>query len=138
MTILTAFRNVAMFISLSRPDTVFSSTEREHLELQVLANKSAQYIAVDYEWQALKTLATLTGDGSPMAFAFPDDYDRMLKKADLWSNRIMSPLTHITETDRWLELDVRQFGFVMGAWSIFGDRINIKPAPAGGELVKFF
>jgi hypothetical protein len=138
MTILSAIRNVTMFISLNRPDVVFSSTEREHLELQALANKSAQYIAGDHEWQTLKTLATLAGDGASMAIPVPDDYDRMLKKAELWSSRIATPLTHVAETDHWLELDIRQFDFLAGAWSIFGDRINIKPAPAGGELVKFF
>jgi hypothetical protein len=138
MTILSVIRNVTMFISLSRPDVVFSSTEREHLELQALANKSAQYIAGDYEWQALKTMATLAGDGATMAFPFPNDYERMLKKAELWSSRLATPLTHVVETDHWLELDIRQFGFAAGAWSIFGDRINIKPAPVSGEVVKFF
>ena len=138
MTILSAIQNVSAAISITRPEAVFSSQERELFELQVLANSSASYIARDYEWQALKTLATLTGNGILTAFPFPDDYDRMLKKAELWSDRNARPLGHITDTDRWLELEVRQFGFVSGLWSIFGDQINIKPAPATGELVKFY
>lgn len=138
MTILSAIQNVSASISITRPDAVFSSQEREHFELQVLANSSASHIAKDYEWQALKALATLTGDGILTAFSFPADYDRMLKKAELWSNRNAKPLGHITDTDRWLELEVRQFGFVSGLWSILGDQINIKPAPASGELVKFY
>jgi hypothetical protein len=138
MTILSAIQNVSMFISLSRPDTVFSSTEREHLELQALANNSASHIAKDYEWQALKVLATLTGDGTTTEFVLPDDYDRMLKESALWSNRMQSSLTHVTSTDRWLELDIRQFGFVTGAWTMLADRINIKPPPANGEAIKFY
>lgn len=138
MTILSAIQNVSASISLSRPEAVFSSTEREHFELQVLANASAAYIAKDYEWQVLKTLATLTGTGAATTFPFPAGYDRMLKKAQFWSTRNTYPLTHITDTDRWLELDIRQFGFVSGAWSIFGDQINIKPAPIVGELIKFY
>jgi hypothetical protein len=138
MTILSAIRNVSASISIASPEAVFSSTEREHFELQVLANSCAAYIAKDHEWQALKTLATLTGDGLAEAFSFPSDHDRMLKKTQLWSNRNARPLEHISDTDRWLELDVRQFGFVSGAWSIFGDQINIKPAPALGELIMFY
>lgn len=138
MTILSAIQNVSASISITKPDAVFSSQEREHFELQVLANSCASYIAKDYEWQSLKTLATLTGDGVVMAFSFPGDYDRMLKKAQLWSSRNARLLEHISDTDRWLELDLRQFGFASGAWTIFADRINIKPAPATGELVKFY
>lgn len=138
MTILTVVQNASMFMALSRPDAIFSSQEREHLELQALANHSGSYIARDYEWQALKRLATLNGDGARTEFDFPDDYDRMLKESALWSSRLANPLTHIVSTDRWLELDVRQFGFVTGAWSIFGGKINIKPAPASGEAIKFY
>lgn len=138
MTILTAIQRVCLKISLTQPSTVFSSQAREHLELQALANESASYIAKDFEWQALKALATLSGDGVLQAFPFPSDYDRMLKEAQLWSSRIISPLTHIVSTDRWLELDIRQFGFVSGVWTIFGDMVNIKPARATGEQVKFY
>jgi hypothetical protein len=138
MTILSAIQNVSASISIASPEAVFSSTEREHFELQVLANQCASYIAKDHEWQILKSLATLTGDGVLTAFSFPADYDRMLKKAELWSNQNARPLGHITDTDRWLELEIRQFGFVSGLWSIFGDQINIKPAPVSGELVKFY
>jgi hypothetical protein len=138
MTILSVIQNASMFIALSRPDAIFSSQEREHLELQALANQSGSHIARDHEWQVLKRLATLNGDGARTEFDLPDDYDRMLKESALWSSRLANPLTHIVSTDRWLELDVRQFGFVTGAWSIFGGKINIKPAPASGEGIKFY
>ena len=138
MGILSVIQNVSASISITKPEAVFSSQEREHFELQVLANACASYIAKDYEWQALKTLATLTGDGILTAFSFPDDYDRMLKKAELWSDRNAKPLGHVADTDRWLELEVRQFGFVSGLWSIFSDQVNIKPATASGELIKFY
>lgn len=138
MTILSAIQNVSSCISITTPATVFSSTEREHFELQVLANESASHIAKDYEWQMLKVLATLAGDGTIQAFDLPGDYDRMLKESALWSNRVQAPLTHVTSTDRWLELDIRQFSFVTGAWTILGNRINIKPAPANGETIKFY
>ena len=56
MTVLSAIQNAAASIALDRPETVFSSAEREHFELQVLANTAALHIAKDYEWQALKAI----------------------------------------------------------------------------------
>ena len=61
MSVLSAIQNVSSFISLQVPAAVFSSSEREHVELQVLANAAASHIARDYEWQALKARATLAG-----------------------------------------------------------------------------
>lgn len=138
MTILSTVKNACASIALAQPASLFSSTDREHVELQVLANTCADYIAKDYEWQALKTLATITGNGVATTFALPADYDRMLKDTKLWSSRYISNLTHIVSTDKWLELDIRQFSFVIGAWMLAGNQINIKPAPATGELVKYY
>lgn len=138
MTVLAAIQNATTVIGLTRPSVVFSSSDREHIELQALVNTCADYIAKDYEWQKFKTLATITGDGTDTTFALPSDYDRMLKDANLWSANYIAPLTHITSTDRWLELDIRQFSFVIGAWSLFSNEINIKPAPALNELVKYY
>lgn len=138
MTVLTAIQAASTKIALDKPTVVYSSTDREHIELQELANECASYIAKDYEWQALKVLATITGDGSDDDFALPDDYDRMLKKTQLWSDRLQTPLTHITDTDHWLELDIRQFQTVIGVWTLFANEINIKPAPALSEVIKYY
>lgn len=138
MTILTTIQNVSAAIALDRPEAVFSSTEREHFELQVLANTAGHYIAKDYEWQALKSVATLTGDDVRTAFDLPDDYDRMLKEAELRSRRYVAALTHITASDHWLDMEIRQFNQVAAMWTMFGGQIHIRPAPAAGEEVKFF
>lgn len=138
MSVLTAIQSASSVIALDKPTVVYSSTDRELFELQVLANTCADYVAKDYEWQKLKALATITGDGSDDDFALPSDYDRMLKKTQLWSDRYQTALTHITDTDHWLELDVRQFQTVIGVWTLLNDEINIKPAPANGEIVKYY
>lgn len=138
MTVLTAIQNVSAAIALDRPEAVFSSTEREHFELQVLANTAGLHIAKDYEWQALKVVATLTGDGTKTAFDLPDNYDRMLKQAELRSSRYSTALSHVIDSDQWLDMEIRQFNQVAGMWTMFGGQIHISPAPAVGEEVKFF
>lgn len=138
MTVLSAIQNVSASIALDRPEAVFSSAEREHFELQVLANTAGLYIAKDYEWQALKVIATLTGDGTKTAFDLPADYDRMLKTSDLRSSRYATGLHHVTDSDQWLDTEIRQFNQVAGMWTLYGGQIQIKPAPAVGEEIKFF
>lgn len=138
MTVLSAIQNVSASIALDRPEAVFSSTEREHFELQVLANTAGLYIAKDYEWQALKVVATLTGDGIKTAFDLPADYDRMLKEAELRSSRYITALTHITDSDQWLDMEIRQFNQVAGMWTLYGGQVHIRPTPAPGQEVKFF
>lgn len=138
MSALTAIQNACAIIPLSRPDVVFSGQEREHFELQVLANTAADHIAKDYEWQKLKLVATIEGDGSTEDFDFPADYDRMLKKAELRTSQHVTALTHITDSDQWLDMAIRQFNQIAGSWTIYGGQIHIKPAPVNDEQVKFF
>src|SRR5262249_38215295 len=120
MTVLTAIQNACgAGIPLNRPDAVFSTQDREHLELQVLANTAAGHIAKDNEWQALKRIAAIEGDGVADDFSFPEDYDRMLKQAELRGSR-HTTLTHITSSDQWLDLAIRQFNLSGGgAWTIY-------------------
>ena len=137
-TVLGIAKRVAPAIGIEVPTVLHTSAMREHVELAELANDTAEMIAKAHEWQALKTLHTLTGDGSTEDFALPSDYDRMPKDQRLWSSRIETPLTHITSTDHWLELDVRSYDFVIGVWSLFGDEIHIKPAMTATETAKFY
>ncbi|WP_119271427.1 phage adaptor protein [Taklimakanibacter deserti] len=138
MTVLTVIQSACGTLPLNRPDAIFASQEREHFELQVLANMAADHIAKDYEWQKLKGVATINGDGTTEDFNFPADYDRMLKKAELRTSRHVAALRHVTSSDQWLDMSIRQFNLVAGAWTIHGDQIHIKPAPANGEEVKYF
>lgn len=138
MTILTVFTEVAPVIGMEVPTSVYSSTEREHVELGALANTMAKRIMRAHEWELLKTLATYTGNGSTEDFSLPSDYDRMLKKTQLWSSSLSTALTHITDTDEWLGLDVQAFDFVVNAWTIYGGLMHIKPAMATGVTAKHF
>ncbi len=138
MTILSAIQNVCKVVGLDVPTAAIASTAREHVELVALANEMADRIAQGHDWQSLKTLATITGDGSTESHALPVDYARMLKKAQVWSSSLETPLSPISDTDEWLGLDVQSFDFVINAWTIYGDQIHIKPALASGVTAKYF
>lgn len=137
-SILRIIQDAAPFIGLTVPSSVYSSADREHVELQAICNQAALMIAKAHEWEALKGQETYTGDGTTEDFDLPTDYDRMLTKSQLWSSALETPLSHIISDDEWLRLDVQAFDFVVNAWIKYGGQIHIKPAPADGVTIRFF
>lgn len=138
MTILSAIQNVCKVVGLDVPSAAVASTTREHVELIALANEMADRIAQSHDWQGLKSLATITGDGVTQSHSLPADYARMLKKAQLWSSSLETPLTPVPDTDEWLGLDIQSFDFIINAWTLFGDQIHIKPALGSTVTAKYF
>lgn len=138
MTALSAIQNATTVIGLGVPNGVFSSTEREHVELVDVANDMAERISNAHEWQVLTTLATITGDGVTEDWDLPVDYNRMLTKSQLWSSSLSTPLSHISDIDEWLGLEVQTFTYVVNAWCMFGGKIHIKPALPVGVTVKYY
>jgi len=138
MTALTVIQKAAVKIGISRPTAVFSETSRTALELQEHMHEAAQDILKTHDWELLKTLQTMTGDGSAESFTLPTDYDRMSKDAKLWHSNLETPLRRILSDDEWLELDVRSYDFVVGVWIKLGGNILIKPAVASADTVKFY
>ena len=136
MSILSTIQQVCPVIGLSVPNAVFSSAEREHVELQALANEMAQRIARTHEWQVLNAIATYTGDDSTEDFDLPSDFDRMLKKAQVWSSSLSTPLSPIPDRDQWLGLDIQAFDLIINAWIIYGGEMHIKPAMTSGTTAK--
>lgn len=136
MTVLTVAENVCKVIGLAVPDALVSSTTREYVELAATIQEMATRITQGHDWTLLATQKTYTGDGSTEDFDLPDDYDRMPAKANLWSSSLETALSHISDLDKWLELDVQSFDFVINAWTIYGGQMHIKPALATGVTAK--
>jgi len=106
--------------------------------MQEICNDIAQGVAEAYDWQLFNTLGTHTGDGSKEDFDLPSDYSRMLKKAQVWSSSLETPLTPISDVDKWLGIDIQSFDFVVNAWIIFGGQKHIKPALANTVTAKYY
>lgn len=138
MTVLQVCQSVALVVGLDKPDVVFSSTDREMQEMARLANEIADRLMLGYDWQCLQTLKTYTGDDVAEAHDLPDDYDRMVEDASMWSSRWTWAFNHITSIDTWLEYQVVPYTFVNGNWIIFGDQVHVLPVMASTETLKFF
>src|SRR5690606_27387637 len=69
---------------------------------------------------------------------FPADHDRMLTRAELRRSRDGMPLVHVLSSDRWLGMTIGGRGAAAGAWTVYGGRIHVRPAPAAGEEIAWF
>lgn len=138
MTILSVIQNVSVQVGLPRPLAVFGSVDREWMEMQTVANEAAAVIVQAFDWQTLRRITTITGDGAASAFDLPADYGRMLKKASLWSSRFTWDMQHIVDSDEWLGMTTWPGNPAYGAWTLYGNQIHLLPIMAGTETVKFF
>ncbi len=139
MTILSTLADIATAIGIDVPSVIFTSTDREIVELRSTANRAAKAMAKHYDWQALKTLATVTGDGVLEDFALPTDYWRQINKATLWvASMPHTPLEHVTDTDTWLGIVTAGTTAIPGQWTIYGNQVHIRPAMASADTAKYF
>lgn len=138
MTLLTVGKAVAKAVGLEVPSAVAAATAREYVELLEIILDAAAWISDGHDWQTLKRVATITGDGSTEDWDLPSDYKRMTQKSQLWSSSLETALSPISDVDYWLGLDVQSFDFVINAWILYADQIHIKPALASAITAKYF
>jgi len=138
MTVLDVAKDVAPKIGITVPSQLFAATSREMVELRLFIKETADDIATVFDWQLLKTLHTITGDGAATGFTLPSDYDRMLTTASVWSSRYLWEMAHVVDTNRWLELLTLPYTQITGSWTIYGGQFHILDTMANGDTAKFF
>jgi hypothetical protein len=138
MTVLSAIRAAAPKIGVAQPSSVFSSIAQEHVELAALAQEVAERIAEAHDWQALKRLHSITGNGEATNFDLPPSYERMPIGQELRTSVLECALHHVIDHDEWLDLQVRSYETATGAWTIIGNQIAFYPALDDGEVVQLY
>nr|DAF83381.1 MAG TPA: head to tail adaptor [Caudoviricetes sp.]DAK00509.1 MAG TPA: head to tail adaptor [Caudoviricetes sp.] len=141
MAVGNVLREVCAAVGLSTPTAFFSaasSTIRKWQQLQLLTNEAARMIAGGFDWQGLRKVAQLAGDGSAEGFALPADFGRMLKSANVWSSRYRRDMTHIVDSDDWLSFEFITLAPHHGAWTLYSGQMHVQPVMASGDKVKFF
>jgi hypothetical protein len=139
MTVLSAAQAAALRLLGRKPPSIFSSSNTFEMELADLATEAAIAIAKEHEWQKLKKLATLTGDGSTTVFDLPTDYDRMVKDGNVHSSLYQTAyFSRVDSLDDWILIGDTLAEPSPGGWIIIGGQMNIKPAMASGETARFY
>lgn len=143
MTVQSVVKEVCAVVGVRPPAGsifVLPSQDRTAWEMVNLANEMAQRIAYNTrEWQLFRSLASLSGNGVKTAFDLPPDWQRMLLTSSIYSTAQPTiPLTFISDPDEWLTKEMNGWIDPAGSWTIFGGKINFRPAPASGVLMKFW
>lgn len=139
MTVLSACQSAATRLIGERPTTIFSSSEKFEMELADLSTETAIAIAKAHDWQRLTKMATLTGDGSTVAFSLPADYDRMMKDGGVHSSLFSTAMFRkANDLDEWLFLQDEVTTGIPGNWIILGGEMQILPAISSNETARFY
>jgi hypothetical protein len=141
MTVQSVVRDVCAVVGVRPPPgSIFllPTQDRTMWEMVQLANEMAQRIAYNTrEWQALREIAVFPGDGGTVAFDLPANWQRMLKTSEIYSTAQPTlPLTFISDPDEWLTDEMNGWTDPGGAWTIYGDQLHVRPAPAAGVQLK--
>jgi hypothetical protein len=141
MSLLTVVKDVCMANGLAPPSSMFgtSTQPRTQAELLSLANETAQKIAYDVrEWRALKSIATIAGDGTADRFALPADFKRMLLSSQVYpSASTNTPLKFVPDANEWLLRRINNWQDGWGEWTIIGDDMLVFPILQAGQHVTF-
>lgn len=140
MSVLQVAQKAALRLGLEVPSVLFTNTTRTWLEIQLMVNDCAQQILDEYDWQALKKVHTIQGDGTAEDFPMPADYDRMVRDAHMWTNFMpFWNAQNVGSVDSWLAMESSNFfAMVVPMWIIFNNEFHVRPSLAATDTLKFF
>lgn len=138
MAVLDAMQKAALRLIGRKPATFFGASGNFEQEITDWVNEVAADVARYQDWQALQSVATITGDGSLAQFDLPADYDRMMLSSrvdDLagwfWGYASFEDLS------QFLRAEASGFNPWPGGWIISGNKLKFSPAPAAGQTATF-
>ena len=141
MTITSVVKDVCAAVGVAIPQSLFTNItgNRTMTEMLSLANEMAQRIAYDTrDWNKLRKVQTMVGDGVAESFALPVDYKRMLLTSKVWkSTSFMHSVRFVPDLDEWLNRRQQNNTSAYGEWTIIGDRLFINPV-MGSIVTAYF
>lgn len=138
LTVLEIGKEVALKIGISQPSAVFGSTNREDVELLRAIKDAALDLAQLHEWQLLRKIATITGDGSTLTHSLPSDFLHVLADVQMYTSEFQTALTFVENPDDWLRYDVQSYDFVVNVWTVYQDLVHTKPALGSSVTGKYW
>lgn len=139
MTILSACQSAAVRLVGRKPTTIFSSQKKFEMQLADLVQEAAVDIAKAFEWQALTVLAEHQGDGTKIAFDFPNGFDRMPVKSRVHSATWQqSGYRQARDLDEWINLQTYLAAGAPGFWIVLDGKMQIYPPMGPSEVAKYY
>jgi len=137
-SILEIAQQAALKLGIDQPTGLLAATSREDSELLDAIKDAADDLLQAYEWQKLRTIETITGDGSTLTYTLPSDFDRLIDDPNIYTSDFQVALSFVPDADDWLRYDVQSYDFVINIWTLYQDLIHTKPALGTGITGKYW
>ena len=137
-TALVIAQRAALKLGIAQPSELFASTERTNKELAEAMTEAVDDILDCHDWQLLRTIATITGDGSTLAWDIESDFHRLLLDPELYSSEFEVALSFVADPNEWLRYQTRTYDSVVNLWHLYQDQINTDPALGSGTTAQYW
>lgn len=137
-TVLALAQAAALKLGIDQPSELVGSSTRENQELAEAFEDARADILQAHEWQRLRTIETITGDGSTLAYSLPSDFDRLISDPNMYTSEFEVALSFVPDADDWLRYDVQSYDFVINVWTVYGNQVHTKPALGSAITGKYW
>jgi hypothetical protein len=136
LTALTIVQGAADLLGLPRPASIGGSDTTTR-QLLALTQEEGEELSRRHDWRGLIVPASITGDGSALAFDLPPDFARLASGAALWrENTLVMPLVGPVSNADWVAITNSITVGVQKAYRLIGGTIEVYPAMAANEVVR--
>jgi hypothetical protein len=128
-------------VGIAQPTTVINNANPNIVAVLNLANKEGAELASRHDWQNLiqqHTFTSVAAEAQPDALpgdAETEPYDRFVYGAEIWNRTANQKYAGPVSGRDWQILKQGVSGGVTGWWRIFGNQLNIFPAPTAGQTL---
>ena len=148
MSLLTVVQNACRAIGQNPPSVVVASSDATVLELYILATKSGQELARQYDWPELLKEASFSATSqvnqgniigvSASALISSSDYERMIPDT-FWNRTADEKIIPATDSE-WQQLIASGSAPITRKFKIIQKQLHIGPVsgPTAGNLMGFF
>jgi hypothetical protein len=131
-TLLTLCQRVAKRVFLPEPDTAYSSTNEDIMQLVELTRELGEDLVEKFDWNILRTQKTFNGTdvtdtGEVSTLALESDHCRFAGEPMLWDTSLDVPCWGPLSVEAWDSVRVRESNSSRPYWTLQGDQINLYP-----------
>ena len=135
-TVLYEVQQASIQLSLPSPTGVYDSRDENALVMGSVANLAGVMVSEAFDWQALRKVFTIIGDGVRKAWDLPEDFSRFVDGTG-WSHAIRRPVT-VVNAQQWANHEAWLSPIALGpVCRIIADQLRFMSTPAVNEVITF-
>lgn len=136
MSLVSIIQDAADVLGLTRPSTVFSSTDPAIITLLGLAQVEGKSLYDRHTWEVLQTEYTFSTADGTASYALPDAFDAIIKDTVFNRTRRRRMVGDLSP-EQWQETQASLVTMVNPAFRIRGSLFYISPTPSSIETIAY-